>query len=131
MATEARKFHSFSPRSGDERPLVSHWGSGSGRFATRVGYASERPAVRGKTERVAVANSNMRAQQRASGSSTAVVEWRRERLLAAGVAPEVAANLAWDCGVDLHALLELIDRGCPPDLAARILAPLGDRRRPC
>jgi hypothetical protein len=85
----------------------------------------------GKTERVAVANSNMRAQQRASGSSTAVVEWRRERLLAAGVAPEVAANLAWDCGVDLHALLELIDRGCPPDLAARILAPLGDRRRPC
>ena len=24
------------------------------------------------------------------------------------------------------ALLELIDRGCPPELAARILAPLGD-----
>jgi hypothetical protein len=73
----------------------------------------------------------VRAQHTTSGSSTPVVEWRRERLLAAGVAPEVAANLAWDCRVDLHALLELIDRGCAPDLAARILAPLDDRRRPC
>jgi hypothetical protein len=26
--------------------------------------------------------------------------------------------------VDLHALLELTDRGCRPDLAARIVAPL-------
>jgi len=65
------------------------------------------------------------------GSSTALVEWRRERLLEAGVAPEVAANLAWDCGVDLHALLDLIDRGCPPHLAVRILAPLEERPRPC
>jgi len=65
------------------------------------------------------------------GSSTALVEWRRERLLEAGVAPEVAANLAWDCGVDLHALLDLIDRGCPPHLAVRILAPLENRPRPC
>ncbi|HEX6460383.1 MAG TPA: hypothetical protein VF032_15795 [Thermoleophilaceae bacterium] len=67
----------------------------------------------------------------APSSSTALVQWRRERLLEAGVAPEVAANLAWDCGVDLHALFELIDRGCPPHLAVRILAPLDDRRRPC
>jgi hypothetical protein len=26
--------------------------------------------------------------------------------------------------VDLHELLKLVDRGCPPHLAARILAPL-------
>jgi hypothetical protein len=26
--------------------------------------------------------------------------------------------------VDLHQLLELVDRGCPPELAVRILAPL-------
>jgi len=64
-------------------------------------------------------------------SSTAVVEWRRERLLEAGIAEDVAANLAWDCGIDLHDLLELIGRGCPPELAARILAPLDARRRPC
>ena len=65
------------------------------------------------------------------GSSTVMVEWRRERLLEAGVAPEVATNLAWDCRVDLHALLELIDRGCAPHLAVRILAPLDERPRPC
>ncbi len=73
----------------------------------------------------------MSTQPNLSHSSTAVVEWRRERLLEAGVAEDVAANLAWDCGIDLHALLELVGRGCPPELAARILAPLDDRRRPC
>ena len=26
--------------------------------------------------------------------------------------------------MDLHALLELVDRGCPPRLAVRILAPI-------
>jgi hypothetical protein len=31
--------------------------------------------------------------------------------------------------VDLHELLKLIDRGCPPDLAARILAPLDAPRQ--
>jgi hypothetical protein len=61
----------------------------------------------------------------------AVVGWRRGRLLAARFAPDLAARLAADCSVDLHALLELIDRGCPPALAARILAPLDDGPRPC
>jgi hypothetical protein len=32
--------------------------------------------------------------------------------------------LAVDGDVDLHDMLNLIDRGCPPRLAARILAPL-------
>jgi hypothetical protein len=59
-----------------------------------------------------------------------VIAWRRGRLLSAGFAPEPAARLAGDCGVDLHALLELIDRGCPPDLAVRILAPLDADSRP-
>jgi hypothetical protein len=61
--------------------------------------------------------------------SASIVEWRRDRLLAAGFAPDVAAALARDRGVDLHAVLALIDRGCPPELAARILAPLDDRAR--
>lgn len=60
-----------------------------------------------------------------------VVEWRRSRLVDAGFGAELAAELARDCGVDLHAMLELTDRGCPPVLAARILAPLDDRARPC
>jgi hypothetical protein len=54
-----------------------------------------------------------------------VVEWRRGRLLAAGFAPRLAAELARGTDVDLHALLDLVDRGCPPPLAACILAPLG------
>jgi hypothetical protein len=61
----------------------------------------------------------------------AVVAWRRGRLLAAGFTPDIAARLAHDCRIDLHAVLELVDRGCPPSLAARILAPLDDQPRPC
>jgi hypothetical protein len=58
-------------------------------------------------------------------SSRPVIEWRRRRLLAAGFAPGSAAELARRTDVDLHAVLELIDRGCPPPLATRIVAPLG------
>jgi hypothetical protein len=45
-----------------------------------------------------------------------------------GFEPELAASLAADRAMDLHALIELVERGCPPELAARILAPL-DRER--
>ncbi len=47
--------------------------------------------------------------------------WRQQRLLAAGFPPPLAARLAGTPGTDVHALLGLIDRGCPPELAARIL----------
>ena len=60
-----------------------------------------------------------------------VGEWRRERLLAAGFAPDLAARIAEHCNIDLHAALELVDLGCSPELAVRILAPLDERRRPC
>jgi hypothetical protein len=33
--------------------------------------------------------------------------------------------VAADPELDLHALLELVDRGCPPELAVRIVAPTG------
>jgi hypothetical protein len=55
--------------------------------------------------------------------SSEVVEWRCARLLAAGFPGGLAADLAQERRVDLHAVLELVDRGCPPELAARILAP--------
>jgi hypothetical protein len=61
----------------------------------------------------------------------AVVGWRHGRLVAAGFALDLAARLAGDCRIDLHAVLELIDRGCPPVLAARILAPIDEEPRPC
>jgi hypothetical protein len=44
--------------------------------------------------------------------------------ISAGYEPMGALELAADARVDLHELLELIDRGCPPQLAARIAAPL-------
>jgi hypothetical protein len=56
--------------------------------------------------------------------SAAVTPWRRRLLERAGFAPSLARGLAHDRRTDIHALLELIDRGCPPELAARILAPL-------
>jgi hypothetical protein len=53
-----------------------------------------------------------------------VVSWRRDRLVRAGFALPVAADLARDPRYDLHALVELVERGCSPALAVRILAPL-------
>ena len=62
----------------------------------------------------------------ADSEMAGIVNWRRRRLERAGYDSALAAGLASDRRSDLHALLELIDRGCPPELAARILAPLGD-----
>ena len=52
-----------------------------------------------------------------------VYAWRHARLRAAGFDDAAARELADDPGYDLHAVLDLIDRGCPPDLAKRIMAP--------
>jgi hypothetical protein len=53
-----------------------------------------------------------------------VVRWRREQLVGSGFAPAVAARVAENADYDLHALIELVERGCPPELAVRILAPV-------
>jgi hypothetical protein len=52
------------------------------------------------------------------------VAWRRCRLLEAGFPAPLADVVSADARLDLHALLQLVDRGCPPDLAVRIMAPL-------
>ena len=57
-----------------------------------------------------------------------VARWRAEHLHAAGFEPALARRLAMDRRYDIHALIDLVERGCPPALAARILAPLDD---PC
>jgi hypothetical protein len=67
----------------------------------------------------------------ANGARQEVVRWRRERLTDSGFPLSVAAHLAQDARYDLHALIELVERGCPPPLAARIMAPLDHERRPC
>jgi ATP-dependent exoDNAse (exonuclease V) beta subunit len=50
-----------------------------------------------------------------------VERWRVEELLRAGFDPAAAAELATRLDVDLHAATELVDRGCPPELALQIL----------
>jgi hypothetical protein len=52
-----------------------------------------------------------------------LVRWRTRRLIGAGYSIDLAQRLARSDRIDLHRLLELVDRGCPPELAARILAP--------
>jgi hypothetical protein len=53
-------------------------------------------------------------------------EWRRNRLLQAGFPAALAEAVSRDDRFDLHALLELLDRGCEPELAVRIIAPLDE-----
>lgn len=53
-----------------------------------------------------------------------VIDWRRDRLVADGFDASLAFELARDLRCDLHELLELHRRGCPPELAARIVAPI-------
>jgi len=52
--------------------------------------------------------------------------WRWSRLVDAGFPRGLAARLARDTRYDLHVLIEFVERGCAPELAARILAPLDD-----
>jgi hypothetical protein len=55
------------------------------------------------------------------------VRWRAQRLRKAGFPADLAQRLAQQDRLDLHELLELVDRGCPPDLAARIVAPIEEK----
>jgi hypothetical protein len=57
-----------------------------------------------------------------------VGRWRQEQLTGSGFSPALAAEIANDSRYDLHALIELVERGCRPDLAVRILAPLTGER---
>jgi hypothetical protein len=67
--------------------------------------------------------------QRAAGSRD---DWpgargrpsRRPSVAGSGFSQELAQQLAATPAVDIHALPQLVDRGCPPELAARILSPL-------
>jgi hypothetical protein len=53
-----------------------------------------------------------------------VVRWRHEQLVEVGFASALAARVAQNAHYDLHALIELVERGCGPELAVRILAPI-------
>jgi hypothetical protein len=68
----------------------------------------------------------MRTTTRSEEASHELVRWRREQLRDSGFPLPLAARLATDPRYDLHALIELVERGCAPELAARITAPLDD-----
>jgi hypothetical protein len=59
-----------------------------------------------------------------------LIGWRREMLQRNGFGVELSSGLATDPLIDLHALIELVERGCLPILAVRILAPLDSGRAP-
>jgi len=50
-----------------------------------------------------------------------VLAWRFDALCRSGFDLDAAAVLAANVEVDLHEAVELVGRGCPPELAARIL----------
>jgi hypothetical protein len=53
---------------------------------------------------------------------TDVVEaWRAEQLEHAGYGPQEAAKVARRPDVDLHVAVDMVRRGCPADLALKIL----------
>ena len=62
-----------------------------------------------------------RARQAQAGAAAG---WRQRTLAAAGFDEALAARLAEQPQLDVHAVLELVDAGCPPRLAARIVQPL-------
>jgi hypothetical protein len=68
----------------------------------------------------------MKSPTRHEQGTGEVTTWRRDQLAAAGFTLPEARRLARDPRYDLHALLELVDRGCPSRLAVRILAPLDE-----
>jgi hypothetical protein len=55
-----------------------------------------------------------------------LLAWRRDRLAAAGFPLPLASRIARDPRYDIHALIELVERGCPADLATRIVAPIDE-----
>jgi hypothetical protein len=69
----------------------------------------------------------MQVQRRGERAAFEVYSWRRRQLVDAGFPHALAARVARDGSYDLHRLIELVERGCAPALAVRILAPLENR----
>jgi hypothetical protein len=59
------------------------------------------------------------AAERSDGA--VVLGWRMEQLISVGYDGESALALALDSSVDLHVAQSLVNRGCPPETAVRIL----------
>jgi hypothetical protein len=51
-----------------------------------------------------------------------VERWRTSELMRVGFPGDDAVALAARLDIDLHEAIELVQRGCPPELAIRILS---------
>jgi hypothetical protein len=65
----------------------------------------------------------MQTEARAQEEGSEVVSWRRDQLVRSGFLLPEASRAARDMRFDVHALIGLVERGCP-ELAIRILAPI-------
>ena len=50
-----------------------------------------------------------------------VEQWRLDELTRAGYPRDAAAKIAARHDVDLHGAIQLLERGCPPEVAVAIL----------
>ena len=64
---------------------------------------------------------DLEAPEFGTSESELVFEWRLGELMRAGFPEQMALELAVCSHVDLHTALQLRERGCPPETAARIL----------
>jgi hypothetical protein len=60
-------------------------------------------------------------QEQIETEADRVSRWRAEELERAGYELSAAAVLAASSGVDLHLAVDLLERGCPQDVAMQIL----------
>ena len=82
----------------------------------RVGKRLARPSGEGNILMTAAQFEDLRTDEAAE-----VLAWRFDALCRSGFDLDAAAVLAANVEVDLHRAIELVGRGCPPELASRIL----------
>jgi hypothetical protein len=66
----------------------------------------------------------VRTELRSRADRDKIASWRGDQLRRSGFSGLLAARVASDDAYDLHQLIELVERGCAPELAVRIVAPL-------
>jgi hypothetical protein len=94
------------------------------RSASRFRLATTGPLRDGKQMEAQSRNPRAWPHMRHDRGPNQVVIWRREQLVRSGLPLSMAARAAKNADYDLHALIELLGRHCPPELAIRILAPI-------
>jgi hypothetical protein len=100
----------------------------------RTDDAQVAPTVREMRQRTPIlpgvqplAESNLDVYSSSGCQPSGIVSWRRNQLLQAGLPLAVATTVASTPLYDVHEVVSLIGRGCAPELAVQILAPLEGR----